>query len=371
MAVAVLRLAHAGVQVSLRLEDDPRRERRALAHGGGFALSHAGQLAPGPTRELVIAIGRGFAGHGALDLDDAIAALQAIAIAIDPQARLTRARVAPGGRALPRWSSRLRTGAPRLTDGSIWPFDAEMAGLRLGARRIAKRECFDDDAEAADRAWLVAQGAVVARVGAIDPDGRRVLLAALDPAALDDGALAEAALRGRDREGPARALGAVLGYPPCCVDAFIAAEGRDDLSLLSLLPADAAPAPPWTQWLNAPLALISHTPCTLTCGPTIALAQALCAELDRASPGFSSAWRALAARFQIVDHRGRGLAIRGRGSLASGVVIDHALALEPDPAGVVARELPELTGCTVRVGDELDPDGPTRTAALGADHTGA
>ncbi len=369
MAIAVLQLEHDGAHVSLRLEDDPRRERRALAHGGGFALSHGGELAPGPMRDLVIAIGRAFAGRAALDLDDAIAALQAIAVAAG--ARLTRARLAPGGRALPRWPSNLRTGAPHMAAGSIWPFDPELAGLRLGARRVAKRECFDDDSERADRAWLEASGATVARAGEIDPDGRRVLLAAMDPAALGDGlVLAEAALQARDRDLPARALGAALGYPPCCVDAFLAADGRDDLSLLALLPPiDAPPAPPWTQWLNAPLALISHTPCTLTCEPTIALARALCAELDQMSPGFAAAWRDLAARFQVVDHRGRGLAIRGEGALATGVVIAHALALAPDPAGVAARELPELVGRTVRVGDD-DLDGPMLVAALGADHTG-
>jgi hypothetical protein len=374
MATALLSLVLDRVAIRLRLEHDPRHERRALAHGGGHALTHAGPLAPGAARELVIALGRRFAAAAptAGSLDHAIATLAALVDELAPTAHLERTLTA--AHALPRWPSSLRTGAPRT--GALWPFDAELIGLARGLRRIVKRECFDDAAERADRAWLEAHGVTVARVGPTDPDGRRVLLGALDPRALDDGiGGAEHALRQRDEPGAARALGAQLGYPRCCVDAFVGAAGRDDLALLAaLLPPPAAPpAPPWTQWLNAPVALISHAPCALTCAPTIALARALLDGLEAAYPGFAGRWLDLAARVHVIDSRGRGLALRGRGDLATGFAIDDAIAFAvPARADLadVAAPVPEAVGRIVRVDPAAALDGPELIAMVGADHTG-
>jgi hypothetical protein len=122
---------------------------------------------------------------------------------------------------LPRWSSRLRTGAPGAA--TLWPFDGELAALRLGRRALLKRECFSDAAAAADRAWLAAAGLTVSAVGAIAADGRRVLLAArgaIDPALIAaEHALQRAATRGgpRARRGarlPARVASTRSSPPP-------------------------------------------------------------------------------------------------------------------------------------------------------------
>ncbi len=379
----ILELMLDGAAVTLRLERDLRQERRALVHVGGYALSHAGTLEAGAMRELVVAIARRSAdtdtdtdtGTGTVtdtvtgtdtvtdtvtdtDTDTAAAAAAVVARLGRIVARLApSARLAIVARALPappRWPSRLRTGAPRLD--SLWPFDAELAGLRLGLRRLVKREAFDDDAEAADRAWLAAAGVATIRVGPIDPDGRRVLLGALDPRAVTDELRdAEARLRRSDDADAARTLGAALGYPPCCVDRFVAGA-RDDRSLIAARAADpdAPPASPLIQWLNQPLALISHVPCGLTCAPTIAVAAALLDALDRGTPGFAARWTALAARLQVIDQRGRGLALRGVGSLRDGFRIDHAVVFavphHADLAGLM-RDAPDAIGRTLHAAD--------------------
>ena len=364
----ILELAHDGAVVRLRLEADPRGEQRALVHAGGYALSHAGALAPGPLRELVLAAAKQLAARAAEPVtvtvtesvtvvDESrpaasiIGQLRRIVGALAPTAQLTLVRA--GQPAPPRWPSSLRTGAPG--PGQLWPFDAELAGLRLGLRRIVKREAFDDEAEAADRAWLAAAGVATARVGPVDPDGRRVLLGSLAPL-VPSLAAAELALRGSDDADPAGALGDALGYPPCCIARFVAG-GRDDRSILVERAPDAlGPASPLSLWLNPPLALISHVPCSLHCAPTVGLAAALLDELDRASPGFAVRWTELAARLHVIDERGRGLALAGDGNLATGFRIAHAVAFavptRADLTDLVAPR-PDAVGRTLYAADVI------------------
>ncbi|MBL8620523.1 MAG: hypothetical protein JNK64_04440 [Myxococcales bacterium] len=345
-------LALAGARATLTIDDDPAAARRALVHAAGCAIAHVGALPPGPLAALVLELVRGLAGASPRPS----AALAALVV--------ERARVAGADAMvvtaprLPRWSSRLRTGTPGGAPGAaaLWPFDGELAALQLGRRALLKRECFSDAAAAADRAWLAAAGLVVTAVGEVAADGRRVLLAArgaIDPALI----AAERAIQ-RDRDdAAARALGAALGYPACCVDAFVAAAGHDDRALLAALPSPAAaPASALTQWLTQPLALVSHVPCGLGCAATRDLAAAVLAALDAATPGFAARWRDLAARVQVLDHRGRNLALAGAGDLAGGLTITAAtaFAVAPDDAlGPVAVDAPEAIGRTITAADVL------------------
>lgn len=341
-------LALASARATLTIDDDPAAARRAMVHAAGCAIAHVGALPPGPLAALVRELARGLAAVSPRPS-------QALAALVVERARAAGAdaAIATAPR-LPRWSSRLRTGAPGAA--SLWPFDGELAALRLGRRALLKRECFSDAAAAADRAWLAAAGLTVTAVGAVASDGRRVLLAArgaIDPALI----AAELAIQ-RDRDdAAARALGGALGYPACCVDAFVAAAGHDDRALLAALPAPAAaPAPALTQWLTQPLALVSHVPCGLGCAATRDLAGAVLAALDAATPGFAARWRDLAARVQVIDHRGRNLALAGAGELARGLTITAAtaFAVAPDDTlGPVAVDAPEVVGRTITGADVL------------------
>lgn len=88
-------------------------------------------------------------------------------------------------------------------------------------------------------------------------------------------------------------------------------------------------------------------PCGLGCAATRDLAAAVLAALDAATPGFAARWRDLAARVQVIDHRGRSLALTGAGDLARGLTITAAtaFAVAPDDAlGPVAIDAPDARG---------------------------
>lgn len=75
-----------------------------------------------------------------------------------------------------------------------------------------------------------------------------------------------------DPAGTAEACGELLGYPPCCVQAFasIRDHARDDALVLSILKATRQPQ--WRLNVLSDLALISFYPCRFDC--EVALAQA-------------------------------------------------------------------------------------------------
>ena len=365
MSTTILTLEHEGASVALRLEPDPDRRYRALVHGVGHALSHAGSL-PVALRALVLDAAERFESDAPGSTDDAITRLRSAIADLAPGARLSVVVEVTGARGMPRWSSALRTGAPRLDGGGIWPFDAELAGLRLGTRRIVKRECATDASAAADRAWLERNAVHVRAAGQPDSGGRRVLFGALDAGLLgrdlDD---AERALReGRDADS-IRWLGDALGYPACCVDAFIGAGAQDDLSLVATMlgPLPRPAAPPQSQWLNQPLAIVSHVPCSLECAMTIDLATALVGELERAHVGFASAWTRLAARVHVLT---------GSGTLAAGFEVDGGVELhvsDYDDLSGLLTDASDVVGRTLRVVDGVLTDGAGLDAVAAADHT--
>jgi hypothetical protein len=333
-ATRVLRLVHEGRAAILRVEED--RGQRALARAGGWALSYSGEL-PRALREVVLAVGARF---GALrEMGDATARLREIAEAVAPGARL---EVADGGmRRLPRWPSTLRTGIAPLEGGEIWPFDAELAGLELDARRLIKRECFDAASAARDRAWLESHALPVREVAP------GVLFAARDARSLGDEI-------DRAEEGVARGdadaaawLGRALGYPECCIERFTSIAARDDASLVARLlpPVARSPASPLSQWLNQPLTIVSHVPCALDCAATLALGASLLERLDARTPGWAAAWERLARRIQIVDEEGRCLALDAEGDVVRSA-IELRLPRGPEPKGI-AHDVPELAGARV------------------------
>jgi hypothetical protein len=196
---------------------------------------------------------------------------------------------------VPRWSSLARSGAP--AGESLWPFDPELAQLELSLRRVIKRETRSDEEARVAVEWFRTQALEVVQDGS-------VVLAAEDAGVLP---LARALDAAGDRDAPAvRELGALLGYPSCCVERYLGLDLRDDAALFSvLLPSEPTPAPAESLWLVGALALVSHAPCGLSCAGTLALGRATLAALEVKYPGFAPRWRALAARLHQIDDQGR------------------------------------------------------------------
>lgn len=377
----LLELRRGDESISLTLVRDPAGQLRALCHGLGFALSHGGALRDTALAEALLHAATQFARlPGPATHDEAVRALRTLITSSVDAAQLRVLQSGSGARPLPRWPSWLRSGEPSASARGIWPFDAELAGLRCGLRKLLKREAFGDQAVATEQRWLDSQAVHWIEAPGEDDQGRRVLLGALDPSILHEAGRAEGELRASGgRSATARqSLGESLGYPECCVRAYVSSGARDDLTLaLQLLPrAPAAVASAYSQWLNAPLALISHAPCSLACEASIRLGQRLATALEATSPGFERRWLALARRVHVVTEDGLSLALELEGVLGGGpLVIRRATQLcVPRAADLsdLAQDLDEPIGQELY----LDPSGTLRSqdgrfrSVLLADHRG-
>jgi hypothetical protein len=126
---------------------------------------------------------------------------------------------------------------------------------------------------------------------------RRPLYVGRDRGALREAIAAELA---RTTEG-ARALGGLLGYPPCCVEAFV---GRSDRRAAALWAAAAARSERFLPRLNvldhAILAYVAFFPCRFDCPDAAARADAIAALLARRHPALVSCVDAALARPRLV-----------------------------------------------------------------------
>ncbi len=275
------------------LEPDPDGSKPALARAPGHALSHL-DLELGPAlRELLPGLRQRLAAASAAD------PATALRNALGGAARVELHRRLLHGQSVPRWPLSLRSGRPEPR--SIWPFDAESAGLELGLRRAIFREGRSDEEARLDRAWLESRGFLVQARG-------RDLVAARDAAVLTRAVelLSGDGKNAHELAERRREIGALLGYPACCVESFVRIRRRDDLSLFAdVLPRHAEPVPVHSLFLNGGLALVSHAPCSARCPATLELGEALLARLEQENPGFSQRWLALARRLHAIDERGR------------------------------------------------------------------
>ncbi len=284
-------------------------------------------------------------------------------------------------RVTPRWPSWLRSGAPPASGPGLWPFDAELVGLELGLRTLVKREHFTEVAADTDGAWLAGQGILVSRPDLPRSDARRVTFGARSERALHDAQRLEGLLaRSETSKAASAELGRLLGYPDCCVEAHANLATRDDASLLdSCLPRfPYEPASPLTLWLAAPLALVSHTPCSLRCKATARLASTLLTELDRRHRGFRHRWEHLARRVHVLDAAGRCFLLESTGNPDAPRGAEVASATEllvPSQGGDVdvMREHTTLRGERLRCEDgRLMLENPSAgNIAWAADHRGA
>ena len=182
----------------------------------------------------------------------------------------------------------------------------------------------------------------------------------------------------RTLEG-ARTLGLLLGYPACCVEAFVSA-GRDRRAQRLWAAAAGRTEGPFAARLNAldhaVFSYVSWFPCRFDCAPSLALADALATEIERRHPELVRAIdRALGAprlvlapEVQLViegSARGRSLASVLR---AGACDRDPRVRVDPRETDVTARALAWLAGSeTIDVqAGALVVDGAARALPLEA-----
>jgi MoaA/NifB/PqqE/SkfB family radical SAM enzyme len=207
-----------------------------------------------------------------------------------------RTTAAYAGRTDPVWSEiglapshKLREGSARaLGDGaafarlpSTWAdrvgsrLDLELIGLDAGLRSVVKRE--RPNVEEAERtADLFTSHGYVVRV-CRGPGARATAFIARDAAAAEEAVAVELSLRGSvaDQVAAVKRMGAMLGYPACCVDAFSAAARQDDETHMGRLSrAQSGPLLPEQNWAAIGLRPFSHFPCTPGCDATARLGRA-------------------------------------------------------------------------------------------------
>ncbi len=341
--LAVLALARpGGARCRLALRPDPAGATPGFARGGGFALSHLERELPPRVRlhalELGKALGRlGPTPRPLAEVEDALAAQLR---RLDADATLAAQVRLDASQLVPRFAATARRALG---------IDPELAAVALGLRRLVKKEGLAPEAAAEEEARLAAAGLAITRVG-------HVVLGAVDPSTLATAAAAERALGpGPEGDEAARALGALLGYPPCCVEAFTTLAARDDLHLFAALLPPGSTAPAETSWLLGPLALVSHAPCEPTCPATLDLARTLLT----AEGADATSWSSLARRLQAIDRHGSAWALATEGE-----TVTRATRLSEDGS---PEEAPDLAGATLTHEGLTLHAGPL-TADLWIDH---
>jgi hypothetical protein len=256
----------------------------------------------------------------------------------------------------------------------------ELTALAAGLRRIVKFDGVPPELVDGLRETAAERGLHVALVRPPGTMGDRVVtvLVADDRSALVEArGLETLLLAPGDVPGVGSAtqrMGALLGYPSCCVERFTRIAEQNDTTLAwALLPGIPHPAASaLTQWLQPGLALLSHAPCDLHCAASIALGEHILHAVEANDSGFTARWRSLAARVQVVDQRGTRIALAANGRLETGATVTAADVLASgasDPeAGTRAQALVGRTvsadsgGLVVTEGDWCAP--------YAADHRG-
>lgn len=174
--------------------------------------------------------------------------------------------------------------------------------------------------------------------------------------------------RGPDAMGAAafaREMGRALGYPECCIEAFVAAgpgATTDDLHRQAHARSGAFWWPLNVLDSCSAYHLIPHIPCRFDCGPSLVMAQAVHARLDRLFPGLGGAVEVQLKRPVLVLGRGRAVVLTGHVEADGAVLecrsVDNLGPSWPDPRRARLWEA-LVAGRRVRVTPQsLDVAGP-------------
>jgi hypothetical protein len=268
-----------------------------------------------------------------------------------------------------------RYGEPRRID---------LVALAAGARRVAKFEDLSEADAARLAARLGAEGLTVVRVG---PYTKRFDVSVSDAAGAarvdlhtviasrgaEAPAIAEAE-RDRSPEGTRRA-GLLLGYPPCCVDAFVAlaasgaaeAEGINEAAVRSTAGLDGEI--PWEMNTLSHMSPVGFTPCRAACPGALAFARRLLDALGRAdASGLAVVERVLRRPvlffrypiFYVLD-----------GAPAPARAVHYAAALPNDdgtglPPALAAWQADEI-GSVLAAGDRVEIEGGALSVRRGGE----
>lgn len=184
---------------------------------------------------------------------------------------------------------------PRPAWGEL---DGELLAFHAGKKRLVKRERLTRAQALRLQAspWLAGAEATLFDGGASDDV---TLLAARDATTLARALELEAAERrsGGHRAEAIRWMGAELGYPPCCVEAFSGRGVHDDATVLGrlLVPGRWNPWPAPANPFVPGVSLVTHYPCRPDCPATRALGSELLAHLARVAPEREASTRRLLA----------------------------------------------------------------------------
>ena len=187
--------------------------------------------------------------------------------------------------------------ARRGLDPRILGVDPELELLLAGHKRACLKEGIPAQ-QAADlcvalRAMglcadvVVHHGLAAGADAHVPGDGFAIVAVARTPADLAATLHHQRALKsGHDAAGAAQAMGALMGYPPCCVAAFLQQRSRGSNLENERMLFRRAPDAPLHVLLHrvGAIRLLSHHPCRPDCAPSIAQAQTVLAALEAIDP---------------------------------------------------------------------------------------
>lgn len=212
--------------------------------------------------------------------------------------------LAPGVDAL------LFTPLPPPQDGSRFELLAVRCGVKPTCRIVVQPHAGEQFVESARRLGLHARRAE-ARTYSSSADDLSHLqrtaataLVLVARTAADLAALADAEGRGA---GQAE-VGALLGYPPCCVDAFAAqSEQPKPMIRFAALRRTGATASHLLNDLDGKAGLVSHLACRYDCAASIHIARTVLAEFAREAPEDAAAFAATLRGLMVAFHDGGAL----------------------------------------------------------------
>ncbi len=286
------------------LTAEPRRDAPASASA---ATSHDARLArPKASGDDAASV------RAKSSQDDAASALAKLGLRPRPDAPGPPLRVIAARAAAPAWPA-----AIARTPTELWPFLAgikPVVFLTVRPRDEAATRAFFPDTHVERRERRVAVGPGDRWHDDRDRGEPRVELFVSREADLARRAVALQAEA--DPTLAAEALGALMGYPSCCVRAFAAQADRADNSLDRMLALARTPTTtlPW-ELDDLRLKLVPFYPCSYTCPRALAYARRVLDTIEAYTPGAREALRATLARPVLYfDH-------------------DHQVWLDPLPGG--------------------------------------
>ncbi|MEP7122570.1 MAG: hypothetical protein ABJE95_16730 [Byssovorax sp.] len=182
-----------------------------------------------------------------------------------------------------------------------------------------------------------------------------IVAVAKDQASLDEVLAAQRAHASAQGKAAVEAMGALMGYPPCCVQAFLAQRTRGDNLDNERLTFRRAPREPLHPLLHrvGGVRLLSHHPCSPSCAGSIRIGEQIVGALAAVdAPATARARERMDRPVLFLDYQRR-VELQGAWD-GDRFVVTEALALdEPRHLGVDAAQIAAIELATTGVGFTL------------------